>query len=67
MENDVKFSVALENLDRKIAELNIKISKNFDNKNLKTELSNLLKEHDLLLKETDKEIIESLINKYGNR
>lgn len=67
MENDVKFSVALENLDRKIAELNIKISKNFDNENLKTELSNLLKEHDLLLKETDKEIIESLINKYGNR
>lgn len=67
MENDVKFSVALENLNRKIAELNIKISKNFDNENLKTELSNLLKEHDLLLKETDKEIIESLINKYGNR
>ena len=67
MENDVKFSVALENLDRKIAELNIKISKNFDNETLKIELSNLLKEHDLLLKETDKEIIESLINKYGNR
>ena len=67
MDNNVKFSVALENLNRKISELNIKISKDFNNEYLKNELSILLNERDILSKGTDAEIIESLINKYGNR
>lgn len=67
MNNNIKFSVALENLNRKIAELNIKISKELNNNNLKNELSILLNERDILSKGTDTEIIESLINKYGNR
>ena len=67
MDNNIKFSVALENLNRKIAELNIKISKELNNNNLKNELSILLNERDILSKGTDTEIIESLINKYGNR
>lgn len=67
MDNNVKFTVALENLNRKIAELNIKISKELNNDNLKNELSILLNERNILSKGTDAEIIESLINKYGNR
>lgn len=67
MDNNVKFTVALENLNRKIAELNIKISKELNNDNLKNELSILLNERNILSKGTDTKIIESLINKYGNR
>lgn len=67
MDNNIKFTVALENLNNKIAELNIKISEDFDNEDLKNKLSILLNERNTLLKETNSEIIESLINKYGNR
>lgn len=67
MDNNIKFTVALENLNNKIAELNIKISEDFDNEDLKNKLSILLNERNTLLKGTNSEIIESLINKYGNR
>ena len=67
MDNNIKFSVALENLERKIAELNIKISKDLNNQVLKHELSRLLNNKDMLLKGTDSNIIESLINEYGNK
>lgn len=67
MDNNIKFTVALENLNNKIAELNIKISEDFDNEDLKNKLSILLNERNILLKGTNSEIIESLINKYGNR
>ena len=67
MDNNIKFTVALENLNNKIAELNIKISEDFDNEDLKNKLSILLNDRNTLLKETNSEIIESLINKYGNR
>lgn len=67
MDNNIKFTIALENLNNKIAELNIKISEDFDNEDLKNKLSILLNERNILLKGTNSEIIESLINKYGNR
>ena len=67
MDNNIKFSVAIENLERKIAELNIKISKDLNNQVLKHELSRLLNNKDMLLKGTDSNIIESLINEYGNK
>ena len=67
MDNNIKFTIALENLNNKIAELNIKISEDFDNEDLKNKLSILLNERNTLLKGTNSEIIESLINKYGNR
>ena len=67
MDNNIKFSVALENLERKIAELNIKLSKDLDNQVLKHELSRLLNNKKTLLKGTDTNIIESLINEYGNK
>lgn len=67
MDNNIKFSVALNNLERKIAELNIKISKDLNNQVLKHELSRLLNNKEILLKGTDTNIIESLINEYGNK
>lgn len=66
MENTIKFTVAIENLERKIAKLNIQISKDSNNQSLKDELTNLLNEKNTLLTGTDKNILESLISKYGN-
>ena len=51
MENNVKFALALATLDKKIANLNIEISKDFDNQKLKDELSILLNDRETLLKE----------------
>lgn len=67
MENNVKFALALDNLNKKIAELNIKISKDFSNQLLKDELSILLSDRETLLKEVDIEKIENLMNKYGSK
>lgn len=67
MENNVKFALALATLDKKIAELNIKISKDFDNQLLKDELSILLTDREDLLKELDIEKVENIMNKYGSR
>ena len=67
MENNVKFALALDNLNKKIAELNIKISKDFSNQQLKDELSFLLNDRESLLKECNIEKLEILMNKYGSR
>ena len=67
MNNNIKFSIALENLNKKIAELNIKISKDLDNILLKNELSILLYDRDILFKGTDIKKIESFMDKYGNK
>ena len=67
MENNVKFALALDNLNKKIAELNIRISKDFNNQLLKDELSVLLIERETLLKECDMEKIEKIMNKYGSK
>ena len=66
MENSVKFALALDNLTKRIAELNIKISKDFSNQLLKDELAILLNDREDLLKECDMEKIEKLTNKYGS-
>lgn len=67
MENNVKFALALNNLNKKIAELNIKISKDLNNEILKNELSILLEEHNKLLKEQDLEELKKIMNKYGSK
>ena len=67
MENHIKFTIALDNLNAKITELNIKISKDLSNETLKNELSILLNDREMLLKECNMEIIENLTNKYGSR
>lgn len=67
MENNVKFALALDNLNKKIAELNIRISKDFSNQLLKDELSVLLSDREALLKECDMKKIEKIMNKYGSK
>ena len=67
MKNNEKFSLAIAALDKKIATLNIKISKNLNNETLKNELSLLLHDRERLFKECDLEIIKNLINKYGSK
>lgn len=67
MENNIKFALAIDNLNKKIAELNIKISKDLSNSLLKNELSILLNDRETLLKENDMEKIENLMNKYGSK
>lgn len=66
MENHIKFTIALDNLNQKITELNIKISKDFKNESLKSELSILLNDREKLLKETDMAELERILNKYGS-
>lgn len=66
MDNSVKFTIALDNLNQKITELNIKISKDFNNESLKNELSILLNDRESLLKETDIAELERILNKYGS-
>ena len=66
MENHIKFTIALDNLNQKITELNIKISKDFKNESLKSEISILLNDREKLLKETDMAELERILNKYGS-
>lgn len=66
MENHVKFTIALDNLNQKITELNIKISKDLDNESLKNELSILLNDREKLLKESNLTELEKILNKYGS-
>ncbi len=66
MENQIKFTIAFDNLNQKITELNIKISKDFKNESLKSELSILLNDREKLLKETDMAELERILNKYGS-
>lgn len=66
MENHIKFTIALDNLNAKITELNIKISKDLSNETLKNELSILLNDREKLLKESDIVEIEKILNKYGS-
>ena len=66
IENHIKFTIALDNLNAKITELNIKISKDLSNENLKNELSILLNDREKLLKESDIVEIEKILNKYGS-
>lgn len=64
-ENSAKFTLAIDRINKKIAELNIKISKDFDNENLKIKLQELLEDKQNLYKADSTEFI-SLINKYGS-
>lgn len=66
MDNSVKFTIALDNLNQKITELNIKISKDLNNESLKKELSIILNDRESLLKETDKAELERILNQYGS-
>ena len=65
MENSMKFTLAIDKINKKIAELNIKIVKEVENENFKNELQILLQDKQKLYK-SNKEDFEKLIEKYGS-
>ncbi len=65
MENSIKFTLVVNILDRKIAKLNIKISEDSNNIELKKELEELLKDRELLYKGNINDV-EKIIEKYGD-
>lgn len=66
MENNVKFTLAIDTINKKIAELNIKLSKDLNNEILKSELAVLIQDRDKLFKGKDIEDLEKLFEKYGS-
>ena len=65
MENNIKFTLIIEKLNQKIAELNIKISKDETNQLLKQELQTLLTDRNLLYKGTQSDL-SNILQKYGD-
>ena len=66
-ENNIKFALALDKINKKIAKLNIKLSKDLTNPVLKNELDLLLKDKKCLYTGTDVDELTELINKYGSK
>ena len=66
MENSIKFTLIIDKLNRKISELNIKISKDFNNDELQKKLQSLLEDRDLLYK-GNVDDVKKIIEKYGSR
>ena len=67
MENNIEFALAIDTLNKRIAELNIKISKDLSNVVLKHELERLLNDKEKLFKSLDRNELEILIKKYGSK
>lgn len=65
MENSIKFTLVADKLERRISKLNIKISKDSNNSELKTELEELLKDKDVLYKGNANDV-KKIIEKYGD-
>lgn len=66
MDNNMKFSLAIETLNQKIAETTIRLSKDLDNRSLKLELNKLLEDKNTLYTSTNHEELNKLIKKYGS-
>lgn len=66
MDNNMKFSLAIDTLNKKIAEITIKLSEDLNNKSLQLELEQLLENKDRLYKSNDREELKKLIEKYGS-
>lgn len=66
MDNNMKFSLAIDTLNQKIAEITIKLSEDLNNKSLQLELEQLLENKDRLYKSNDREELKKLIEKYGS-
>ncbi len=64
MENSTKFNLIIEKLNQKIADLNIKLSKDPNNIQLQNKLDELLKDKERIYKGTIKDLDE-LTLKYG--
>lgn len=66
MENSTKFNLIIEKLNQKIANLNIKLSKDSNNIDLQNKLDELLKDKEKVYKGTIKDLDE-LTLKYGEK
>lgn len=66
MNNSIKFTVIVDKLNRLISELNIKISKNQENDELKSKLDELIDDRELLYKGSVKDL-ENIVAKYGEK
>lgn len=64
MENSTKFNLIIEKLNQRIANLNIKLSKDSNNIELQNKLDELLKDKERVYKGTIKDLDE-LTLKYG--
>lgn len=64
MEKNIKFTLVIDKLNKKIAELNIKISKNPEAPELKKKLNILLNDKNKLFKGNNIEELENIIKKY---
>ena len=65
MEISTKFTLAIDRINKKIADLNIKISKDFDNNILIAELQELLEDKKKIYKSESEEFLR-IIEKYGS-
>ncbi len=65
MENSIKFTLIADKIDTKISKLNIKISKDSNNIELKKELEELLNDKNILYKGNVNDV-KKIIEKYGD-
>ena len=65
MENSMKFTLAIDKLNKKIADLNIKLSKNPDDLESEEKLQKLLYSKNVMYRGSSEEF-EVLIEKYGS-
>lgn len=65
MEDTIKFTLIVDKIDRKISELNIKISKDIGNIDLKKELEELLLDKNILYKGNTTDV-QKIMKKYGD-
>ncbi len=66
MDNNLKLTIVIDKLDKKIAELNIKLSKNEGNSDDINKLNQLLEEREKIFRGTSDEL-KALIEKYGSK
>ena len=64
MENSMKFTLAIDKINQKIAELNIKLSKEPNNLELEEKLQKCLHDKNVMYRGSSEEF-EILIEKYG--
>ncbi len=65
MEDTIKFTLIVDKIDKKISELNIKISKDIGNLDLKKELEELLLDKNILYKGNTNDV-KKIMKKYGD-
>jgi len=66
MDNNMKFSLAIDTLNKEIAEITIKLSEDLNNKSLQLKLEQLLEDKNKLYKSNNSEELKKLIEKYGS-